>query len=239
MISKEQKNKIIKLACGIMSTNEEFMLGKFLSNISEQFNGEVIGIDFGSTDKTREIMDKYCKHVETHEWIRDFGKAKNMLIEIAEREGYDWLFILDSDENLTKGSVKSIIEVIENNEHEIYYLPRLGFTSENSIEGHIDCFPDFQARLFKLKKGFHHRSPIHTNLYRNDNTACCWENKEGAFLPIFIHHYANLKPKEEQYRRILNREAIKQGLPKLREIKVEGNLDGYFNPARKVVININ
>lgn len=228
----------MKLAVGIISTNEEPMLLRHLPMISKTFEGEVVGIDFGSTDKTREIMDKYCKKVETLEWPRHFGNAKTLLITLAEKCGYDWLLVMDSDESLELNKVKMMKDCIENNFHTLYYLPRLGFNAENSIEGSLKTFPDLQARLFKLNEGYHYRHATHCQLCQGDDFKNVYELNKGAVLPIFIYHYAGMKSKEVLLLREMERYAIEVGLPlvkSLGDIKVP---EGRFKLEKQVIINL-
>ena len=54
-------------------------------------------MDTGSTDKTREIAQKYTTLVYDFAWCDDFAAAKNYAISKAENE---YVMVLDSDEFL-------------------------------------------------------------------------------------------------------------------------------------------
>jgi len=228
----------MRLACGIIAKDEELMFSKYLPNISEQFNKEIICLDFESKDNTNALASLYSTIVERHPWPNDFGKAKNMLIKVAQEKGYEWMFILDADESIPEGSISLIRQIIEQNTHDIYYFPRLGFTSENVIEGSSECFPDLQARLFKLNVGYHHREQVHTMLYKDKDEHCAWKMGYGAVIPIYIYHHVGAKPKIEQLTRIIRRDAMAKGFPRISKLEIEDNLDSFFNPVKPLKINL-
>ena len=56
--------------------NEEAVLGRCLDCV-RQFADEIIIVDTGSTDTTKEIANKYTDKVFDFEWCDDFSKARN------------------------------------------------------------------------------------------------------------------------------------------------------------------
>lgn len=211
-----------KICIGIIATNEEKILARFLP---EMANGvlDIIAIDFSSTDNTKGVLNTYCKKVITKKWANDFAKAKNLLIDFATNCGYEWLFILDADENFT--NTEHLKAIIEANPYELYYLPRIGFVDDTKIEASLGGFPDLQARVFSLNAGFRHRGKTHTQLYKDDAEVCVYDGKIGAVLPFFIKHYAGTKPLIEQYRRIVIRQAMTNGEAIPTEFKLPKNYE--------------
>lgn len=187
----------MKLCLGLIATNEEVMLLRHLPKLSGYFEGEVVAVDYGSTDNTNKILTKYCKYVHKDIWPDDFGKAKTNLINLAERAGYDWMFLLDADEFITAKDLKIVKYCIENNDYESYCVARVHYYKEDIICAGSEEFPDPQARIFKLNCGYHYRSPRHCSLYKGNNTKSVWEIGEFAWIPIYIQHYRMLKPKKE------------------------------------------
>ena len=181
-----------KIVLGIIATNEELPLSKFLPGLSEAFKGDVIGIDYESTDKTPELFKEYCKYSITEPWPRDFSKAKNQLMGMAERVGYDWMLLLDADENMDVKKIPLLEKYIEQNPYSVYYFPRIGFLTEEIIEGSMDGFPDLQSRLFRLNSGFKYQEKTHCQLCVDGENV--FELGEGCVIPdIFIYHYGGLK----------------------------------------------
>lgn len=86
--------------------NEEKTLSKVLVNAS-LFADEIIIVDTGSTDKTREIALNFTDKVFSYEWKDDFSDARNYSFDRAKCEYIIWL---DGDDFLTNDSVQKIID---------------------------------------------------------------------------------------------------------------------------------
>ncbi len=74
--------------------NEEKHLGKCLKNM-KQVVDEMIVVDTGSNDRTKDIAAIFGAKVYDFEWINDFSAARNYSISKAHG---DWLLIMDADE---------------------------------------------------------------------------------------------------------------------------------------------
>jgi glycosyltransferase involved in cell wall biosynthesis len=76
--------------------NEEQTLEHCLSSVQD-IPDEIIIVDTGSTDRTREISAKWTPHVVDFEWIDDFAAARNASFAYATQEYILWL---DADDIL-------------------------------------------------------------------------------------------------------------------------------------------
>ena len=76
--------------------NEEDNIGNCLDNIKDLVD-EIIIVDTGSTDKTKEIVKKYTDKIYDFEWVDDFSKARNYSFSKATK---DYIFWLDADDIL-------------------------------------------------------------------------------------------------------------------------------------------
>ena len=86
--------------------NEEKKLKKALSN-AKIYADEIIIVDTGSNDKTKEIASKFTDKIFDFKWCDDFSKARNFSFDMASCEYCMWL---DADDFLTETSVKKIKE---------------------------------------------------------------------------------------------------------------------------------
>ncbi|MGG4548791.1 glycosyltransferase [Rossellomorea marisflavi] len=77
--------------------NEEENIGECLEGI-KNFVDEVIVVDTGSTDNTKEIAERYSAKVYDYEWNNDFSRARNYSIAQATSE---YILILDADESIS------------------------------------------------------------------------------------------------------------------------------------------
>ena len=58
--------------------NEEDVIGRCLECVSDIFD-EIIVVDTGSEDKTRDIVKKYTKNLYYFKWIEDFGQGQEIM----------------------------------------------------------------------------------------------------------------------------------------------------------------
>jgi glycosyltransferase involved in cell wall biosynthesis len=172
--------------------DEEKLLEGCLKPIKELID-EIIIIDTGSIDKTKEIANKLTNKVYNFEWCDDFSEARNFSIEKATKE---WILILDADEILTKEDLIKIKEIIKNNNkdtlgyriiQETYYKNKIV-----SIRG--------ICRIFKNNKQIKFQYPIHETV-RNSIKE---KNKKIGKTGIVIKHFPRLdRDKTEYYLKLL------------------------------------
>lgn len=83
------KRRITVSLCMIVK-NEENTLERCLSGISGLVD-EIVIVDTGSTDRTKEIAGKYADRVHDFEWVDDFSAARNYAFSLATKEFILWL----------------------------------------------------------------------------------------------------------------------------------------------------
>ena len=93
----------------IPTLNEERDLPATLGAVFAQPGGfEVLVVDGGSGDATREVIDRYsARHTELRWLTTDCGRARQMNAG-AEQGQSDWLLFLHADTQLPEGALESI-----------------------------------------------------------------------------------------------------------------------------------
>ncbi len=94
--------------------NEEKHLPKWIECAKKIACGEgdeIIACDTGSTDKSPEILREAGIEPIYFEWVNDFSKAKNFVIDQAKG---DWIVFMDCDEYFSDDTLPKVREVIEN-----------------------------------------------------------------------------------------------------------------------------
>lgn len=144
----------------MIAQNEESTIGKALESVSG-IADEIIVVDTGSTDNTKEIIRKFNAKVIDIPWEHDFSKARNISLRGAT---CDYILCLDADEYidpreriklaLTKQilSVKRdvafrIVVEEENEEEETAVMLKLPFTSKRQYP--VRLFPTREAIRFE------------------------------------------------------------------------------------------
>ncbi len=97
----------MSLSVCLIIKNEERVLGRCLS-AAVQFADELIVVDTGSTDRSREIAREYTDLVFSEPWQNSFAKARNYA---ASKAGCDHVMWLDADDVLDPDAVRKLLEL--------------------------------------------------------------------------------------------------------------------------------
>ena len=89
---------MISLSLCMIVKNEEMVLKRCLDSVKNIVD-EIIIVDTGSTDKTKDIAKKFTKNIYDFKWIDDFAAARNYSFSKATKEYIMWL---DADDVILK-----------------------------------------------------------------------------------------------------------------------------------------
>ena len=94
-------SKIPVTVC-IIAKNEEKHIEECLKHL-KKYDLEVVVTDTGSTDRTKEIAEKYADKVVDFPWINDFAAARNFC---ASHASNNWIIAIDCDEYVNSIDVR-------------------------------------------------------------------------------------------------------------------------------------
>lgn len=162
--------------------NEEKVIERCLSSVVNLVD-EIIVVDTGSTDKTKELVSQYTAKLYDFKWINDFSVARNYAASKATGE---WILVLDADEYIDEENFKEFIHEIkeDNGEFDSYYAKILNFTGDFG-EALVQNFHD---RIYKNNNEIEYHRSIHEQ-FRNTNGNPL-NNKKSSLL---IFHSGYLK----------------------------------------------
>jgi glycosyltransferase involved in cell wall biosynthesis len=232
--------------------NEQDWLEQCLASVKGLVD-ELIIIDTGSTDKTKEIATKHNAKLFDFEWKDDFAAARNFSISKATG---DWILWLDADEAIAEKDHEYIKKFVREEQFPIVVLEQRHWTNdtknplfkpvderyEKEAKGFKGYYPTLITRLFKNGLGLTFEGKVHENLDKS-------MQKLGLkFLrtDIPIQHYQNFKgdtmtkEKKEKYTKLLQEK--EQNDPKdiknLHDLAVtqmqKGDLKAAFSYFRKI-----
>jgi len=175
--------------------DEEYFLRQCLEGVKD-FVDEIIIVDTGSKDKTKEIAKEFTDKIYNFQWQDDFAAARNFSLEKAI---HDWILVLDADEIIEKKDLKKIREIIKDTKYDAFYLIQRNYGKKSSVkwkkvEKKTKYTKDYEfylrnpiMRLFR--KGTKYCGVVHevVDNYVKDN------DMKSATLEIPIHHYVDEK----------------------------------------------
>lgn len=164
------------LSVCIIVRDEEKLLERCLESVYG-IADEVIVVDTGSIDKTKEIAIRFTEQVYDFEWINDFSRARNYA---ASKASGEWIFVIDADEYVERESFKKFKEKLHShgNQYEILAPKIVSFLGRNASQTELN----YHERIYKNNGLIEYNRPIHEILI----------NKKGAKkvnqLDLIIYH---------------------------------------------------
>lgn len=150
---------------------------------------EIIVVDSGSDDQTREIAAACGARVINRDWP-GFALQKQFA---AEQAAHDWIFSLDADERVSDELKNSIVELRKRAETErgdAYRIARRSYYQGRWIKGG-GWYPDWQLRLYRKSRG--HWEPRHIHESVTVNAGARIEKLAGDLLHYSVrdsaHHH--------------------------------------------------
>jgi glycosyltransferase involved in cell wall biosynthesis len=137
----------MQISATIVTLNEERNIARAIGSL--RCADEVVVVDSGSTDQTREIAVRLGARVIEEPW-RGYAGQKNFAACCASN---DWILSIDADEELTEELAAEILQLKgEGARFDGYSFPRLAQYLGRWIR-HGGWYPDRKMRLYDRRKG--------------------------------------------------------------------------------------
>jgi glycosyltransferase involved in cell wall biosynthesis len=130
--------------------NEEATLPRTLDSVKDIVD-EIVVLDTGSSDRTREIAQDCGARVYRFEWCDDFAAARNECLKYATG---DWILVLDADEVLVPSIVPQIKQAIQSDRALLINLIRQEIGASQSPYSLV-------SRLFRNRPDIRFSRPYH------------------------------------------------------------------------------
>lgn len=147
---------MIPISVCIITKNEADNLDKCLAAL-KPYPFEIVVVDTGSTDNSKEVAANYTDRIYDFEWIDDFSAARNFA---AGRASHNMIFPIDTDEFLTRLDLEALQKQIEENPKAVGTVKRLDYFE---IDGEEHCQVSMIDRIYH-RKYYHYDKPIHEAL---------------------------------------------------------------------------
>ena len=146
---------MVTISLCMIIKNEEEVIGRCLSTVHE-FVDEIIIVDTGSSDKSKEIVKQYTDKIIDFKWIDDFSAARNASFSQATM---DYIMWLDADDILLESDVNAFMKLKEELDPSIDMV-MMKYNVAFDEEGN-PTLSYFRERLMKRSMNYQWVSPIH------------------------------------------------------------------------------
>lgn len=142
------------LSVVLIAQNAAHQLDACLASAS--FADEIVLVDSGSTDATRQLAQKHGARVVAKDWL-GFGRQKQFAVEQAR---HDWVLCLDADERVSPELRASIERALAAPVAPVYRMARCNRFLGRWLR-HGEGYPDWSPRLFDRHNARWSDDPVH------------------------------------------------------------------------------
>lgn len=175
--------------------DEAERLGRCLESVSA-LEPEVIVVDTGSVDETREVAQRFGARIVSYEWQDDFAAARNRSLEEARGR---WILVLDADEVIAAEDVSKLRKLLASPRASAYKMVIRNYSRSSNVAGWRPCrgeypeqerglpgwFPTAKIRLFRRHPSIRFEGLVH------EVVGPSIEGLKGkvASCPVPVHHF--------------------------------------------------
>jgi tetratricopeptide (TPR) repeat protein len=222
-VTENADKKECRLSVCMIVKDEAAHLAKCLKSVKPVAD-EIIVVDTGSTDHSKDIAEIFGAQVFDFQWVDDFAKAKNFAVSRASGE---WILSLDADEVISpldydalrklvgKASRRAVAYSIVtrnymNRMNAVGWMPNDGKYKDQ--EAGYGWFPSEKVRLFPNKAHIRFEYPVHELVEAS---------LKRAGIPVIkcsipVHHYGKL---DERNSAVKGERYYQIGIKKLAEME--------------------
>ncbi len=208
----------MSLSLCMITKNEEKFLEACLNSVKDLVE-EIIIVDTGSNDRTKEIARKFTSKVFDFKWCDDFSTARNESLSKATNE---WILVLDADEFLERNDCDQIKTLLSNVPATVggFSLIQRNYTNDSSAENWVSSLNDNHNKIANgwvpnpilrlFRKGVVYNGVVHETV-----TDSVSKIGQIGVSKLIIHHLGHLNKevlehKQDFYGELLLRKAEQQ-----------------------------
>lgn len=147
---------MITISLCMIVKNEEAVLKRCLDSLKSIVD-EMIIVDTGSTDRTKEIALQYTDKVYDFTWVDDFSAARNASFEKAS---CDYIYVADADEVLDEENQQEFLKLKQVLLPEIDIVQML-YCNQLECGTTYNFDEEYRPKLYRRLRTFHWEEPVH------------------------------------------------------------------------------
>ena len=163
----------------IIAKNEEKYIEDCLKKL-QPYGFEIVVTDTGSTDRTREIAEKYADKGLDFGWINDFSAARNFC---ASQASNNWVLALDCDEYMESVDLRILRIQMQQKPKQVgvIRMKNIQLRDGDELGYSVDDLPRLYNRNFYM-----YDKPIHEQIVAKKNDS---DQLEGFLMPMEVIHH--------------------------------------------------
>lgn len=139
--------------------NEEKALERCLDSLAACMD-EIIIVDTGSTDRTKEIAGKYTNQIYDYKWNGNFADARNYA---ASKAGMEYIYTADADEYLEQSEQQKLLDLKSVLLPEVEIVQML-YCTPAAYNTLYNYEKEYRPKLYRRQREFVWIDPIHETL---------------------------------------------------------------------------
>ena len=150
---------MITVSLCMIVKNEERILARCLDSLAGLMD-EIVIVDTGSTDATKEIAARYTEQIYDFAWTGDFSEARNFAFSKAQME---YIYSADADEVLDEENRAAFLRLKETLLPEIEIV-QMYYANQLSHGTIYNYDKELRPKLFKRNRTFRWQGAIHEQI---------------------------------------------------------------------------
>lgn len=150
---------MISISVCMIVKNEEKILKRCLDSLKD-IADEIIVVDTGSSDNTKEIAHEYTNNVYDFKWTDDFSAARNYSFSLASK---DYIYMADADEVIDDENRKKFLRLKSNLDTDIE-LVQMYYSNQLEHNTTYNYDKEYRPKLFKRCRSFKFTEPVHEEI---------------------------------------------------------------------------
>jgi glycosyltransferase involved in cell wall biosynthesis len=150
---------MITISACLIVKNEEKILARCLDSI-KAIADEIIIVDTGSTDRTKDIARSYTDKIYDFQWIDDFAAGRNFSFSKASM---DYIYVADADEVIDEENRIKFLQLKEAMLPEIEII-QMKYANQLQFNTTYNFDVEYRPKLYKRVRNFYWIDPIHESV---------------------------------------------------------------------------
>ncbi len=150
---------MITISVCMIVKDEERVLARCLDSL-KGLADEIIIVDTGSSDSTKQIASGYTDKIYDFKWIHDFSAARNFSFSKA---AMDYIYVADADEVIDEENRQRFLRLKQELLPEIEIV-QMKYANQLAYNTTYNFDEEYRPKLYKRLRTFQWAEPVHENV---------------------------------------------------------------------------